>query len=168
VPELQRRLWYLHDHQGAAVIAAHSQGSVIAVAALQQRRSRPNDDNVGLVTFGCPLTHLYGWAFPAYFGRHALDVSGPRVWCWRNFFYDTDFIGGPVRTAGSSLDTRLEDPPTFWYIYGQDPPAPGRHSGYWNDPRVWAWVDQCAQTIPVPVGVPPPSERMATQKAPAD
>lgn len=168
VPELQRRLWYLHDRQGAAVIAAHSQGSVIAVAALMQGRCRPDGDDVGLITFGCPLTTLYGWAFPAYFGQQALAEPGPRVWSWRNFFYDTDFIGGPVLAASSCLDTRLADPPTFWHIYGQDPPGPGRHSGYWSDPQVWALVDEYAQTIPVPTAVPPPSEQMATEGALSD
>jgi hypothetical protein len=168
VPDLQRRLWYLREHQGAAVIAAHSQGSVIAVAALLQERRRPGDDNVGLVTFGCPLTKLYGWAFPAYFGQQALTEPGPRVWSWRNFFYDTDYIGGRIMAASSRLDTRLEDPPTFWYLYGQDPPAPGRHSAYWNDPQVWAMVDQYAKTIPVPPASPPPDERMAAENMPSE
>ena len=109
VPELQRRLWYLHDHHGAAVVAAHSQGSVIAVAALLQERSGAGNDDIGLVTFGCPLTKLYGWAFPSYFG---LDRLCPRVWRWHNFYYQTDYIGGHVFRDGTGHDTKLEGPPT--------------------------------------------------------
>jgi len=41
-----------------------------------------------------------------------------------------------------------------WSVYGQPPPTPGRHSGYWTDPRVWHEVDRLAagltRTGPVP------------------
>jgi hypothetical protein len=164
VPDVQRRLWYLRENGGAAILAAHSQGSVIAAAALLQRNNRPRHDHVGLVTFGSPLGKLYGWAFPAYFGPSILATLKTRVWRWHNYFYDSDAIGGPVAAApdANSSDVRLLDPPTPWYIYGQDPPKLGGHSGYWADQRVWDQIDHDADEIPVPTTPTPAAGRMAT------
>lgn len=153
VPELQRRLWRLHESSGRIVLAAHSQGSVIAAAALLQPNCRPDDDVVTLVTFGAPLRKLYGWAFPYYFANEVLrqlvdDDSRTRVLAWRNYHYDTDYIGGPVfeeQPPAGEVDKPLPDPRTSWYIYGQPPPALGRHSGYWADPQMWTGVDLLAR-----------------------
>lgn len=163
VPELQRRLWRLHDSGGRVVLAAHSQGSVIALAALLQSRRRPPDDKVAVVTFGSPLRKLYGWAFPAYFDDGTLDRGRQRMWAWRNFHYDTDYIGGPVLadTATNKVDQRLDDPPTSWYVFGQQSPPLGRHSGYWIDPQVWDQVDTYATNLPIPTGPPAAGTRMA-------
>lgn len=170
VPELQRRLWYLREHDGVAVLAAHSQGSVIAAAALLQKASRPPDDQVGLVTFGSPLGKLYGWAFPAYFGPLVLTELSTNAWRWRNYYYDSDLIGGPVGDGGGpgGCDVRLLDPPGPWYVYGQDPPALGRHSGYWADHRVWDQVDSDANAIPLPTAPLPPQAEMAPAGQPVD
>ncbi|MER5335280.1 hypothetical protein [Micromonospora sp. NPDC002717] len=163
VPDLQRRLWRVHDHGGAVVLAAHSQGTVMAVAALLQEKSRPQRDgrpagHVALVTFGSPLTKLYAWGFPAYFADGALGADRPTVWRWRNFYYETDFIGGPIfpDDPANEVDQMLTDPPTAWYVHGQQPPVLGRHSGYWTDPRVWDLVDRYAEELPLP-GNPPPA-----------
>jgi hypothetical protein len=141
------------------VLAAHSQGTVIAAAALLQRDGqRPPDRRVALVTFGAPLRKLYGWAFPAYFSDTALstladrDVS--RVSAWRNFFYPTDFIGGPALAGADDVDRQLCDPESVWSVYGQPPPAPARHSGYWTDPRVWCEVDRFAAGLISPRPAP--------------
>lgn len=154
VPELQRRLWYLHDQGGSVVLAAHSQGTVIAAAALLQGHGlRPPDRRVALVTFGAPLRKLYGWAFPAYFSHDVLrtlaDLPAARLSAWRNFFYPTDFIGGATLGghADGEVDRELPDPESVWRVYGQPPPAPGRHSGYWADPRVWNEVDLLAADL---------------------
>jgi hypothetical protein len=175
VPDLQRRLWRIHDNPGGAVIAAHSQGTVIAVAALLQEGSRPHrdgqpDDQVGLVTFGSPVTKLYGWAFPAYFGAEALGPGRPRTWRWRNYSYATDPIGGPIfpDDPSAGVDELLTDPPTAWYVYGQEPPLLGRHSGYWADPRVWDLVDRYAAELPLPVSSPSSEARMAAAPSPPE
>lgn len=156
VPELQQRLWRLHDSGGRVVVAAHSQGTVLAAAALLQPDNRPPDDRVALVTFGSPLTTLYGWAFPAYFNESVLRRLGPTgddadspVYAWRNFHYRTDYIGGPVFPQGhpAAIDVELPDPPTSWYVHGQPAPAPTRHSGYWVDPVVWRTVDDLADHL---------------------
>ena len=41
VPELQRRMWWLHDNGGRVMLVAHSQGSVLATAALVQPGCHP-------------------------------------------------------------------------------------------------------------------------------
>src|SRR5260370_11313396 len=46
VPELQRRLWWLHDNGGSVMVVGHSQGSVLATAALVQPKCRPEGDRV--------------------------------------------------------------------------------------------------------------------------
>ncbi|MFC6017916.1 hypothetical protein ACFP2T_17075 [Plantactinospora solaniradicis] len=154
VPELQQRLWRVHDSGGRVVLAAHSQGTVLAAAALLQAENRPDDDVVALVTFGSPLTTLYGWAFPAYFGERVLrrlttGDDGAGLLGWRNFHYRTDYIGGQVFPAGdpSGVDEELPDPVTNWYIHGQPAPAAARHSGYWIDPSVWRAVDEFATAV---------------------
>ena len=41
VPDLQRRMWWLHDNGGRVVLVGHSQGAVLATAALVQPDCRP-------------------------------------------------------------------------------------------------------------------------------
>ncbi len=78
------------------VVAAHSQGTLITVAALlwltPAERSR-----VGLVTFGSQLQLQFAKAFPS-----AVNLQLLRwIWVafgrrWRNLYRDTDPIAGPV------------------------------------------------------------------------
>ncbi|MGH3681323.1 MAG: hypothetical protein ACRDT2_13910, partial [Natronosporangium sp.] len=152
VPELQRRLWRIHDNGGRVVLAAHSQGSVIAAAALLQREERPpSGDRVALVTFGSPLGTLYRWAFPAYFHDQLLRRlvpaagSGVELVAWRSYYYQTDYVGREVFADPEvGVDTELPDPPTSWHILDQPAPKPGSHSGYWSDPAVWDEVQRLA------------------------
>ena len=78
VPELQRRMWWLHDNGGQVMLAAHSQGSVLATAALVQPGCRPAGDQPALITFGYPVCKLYSWGFPAYFDTEAARAAGAR------------------------------------------------------------------------------------------
>jgi hypothetical protein len=164
VPDLQRRMWWLHANQGRVVLAAHSQGAMLATAALVQTGCRPAGDSPVLVTFGSPVRKLYGWGFPAYITADLLAPLAPGgaagVSLWRNFFYPTDPIGGPVAdelpvAEQRRVDQFLVDPAQCWYIHGQDPSSPQGHSGYWADARVWDEIDQAAATLSV---VPEPQE----------
>jgi hypothetical protein len=157
VPDLQRRMWWLHDNDGRVMLVAHSQGTVLAVAALVQTACRPEDDHPALITFGSPVCKLYGWAFPAYFDRALLAPLAPgqaaRVNDWRNFYYPTDPIGGSVApelsaVGGDPVDTEFPDPAHCYYVYGQPPPASTGHSGYWADRRVWDVIDGVAAGLP--------------------
>jgi hypothetical protein len=164
VPELQRRMWWLRDHGGRVMLVAHSQGAMLATAALVQPDCRAHDDRPSLITFGSPVVKLYAWGFPAYVTRSLLTALAPGgpggVEDWRNYFYPTDPIGGAVARCLSPADSPrvdqdLLDPEECWYVYGQPEPAPQGHSGYWADPRVWADADQMAaseQRIAVSTG----------------
>jgi hypothetical protein len=153
VPELQRRMWWLHDNGGRVLLIAHSQGAVLATAALVQPGCRPKDDHPALITFGSPVCKLYSWSFPAYVGTELLMPLKPagigRLNDWHNFYYPTDPIGGPVApdlsaANGDPVDTEFLDPADCYYVYGQPLPSAQGHSGYWSDPRVWSVINRVA------------------------
>ena len=162
VPDLQRRMWWLHDNDGQVMLVGHSQGSVLATAALVQPGCRPRDDHAALITFGAPVCKLYSWGFPAYFNRALLWPLVPgqaaRLNDWRNFYYPTDPIGGSVAAdlpaAGDPVDTEFLDPAECYYVYGQAPPSSQGHSGYWADRRVWDVINGVAARL---TGGPPPA-----------
>ena len=103
VPELQGRI-VRHVVEGGrpVVVSAHSQGTILAFAALASL-SADCTRHVNLVTYGSPVTTIYGTLFPAYFGQAEVDkvrdrlrAPGPGLLGWRNFYRATDPIGGPV------------------------------------------------------------------------
>ncbi|MDQ0756634.1 hypothetical protein [Arthrobacter sp. B3I4] len=178
IPDLTRRIWWLHENGGRVVMTAHSQGSVIAAAVLARQSNRPEEKNkkIGLVTFGSPLAKLYRWAFPALISDDLLRSLaagnggiGPVGWC--NVYYATDYIGGPVEAnwtektsmtaevidSAGKIDKHLLDPPTRWYLFGQPLPRILSHTGYWLDPRLWNRIDDMCKSISAPL--PPPRNR---------
>lgn len=82
---------------GRLVISGHSQGSVLAAAAVWQLPPQVRS-RVALLTYGSPLRRLYGRWFPAYFGPGPLGALHGELDCWRNLWRATDPIGGPVLT----------------------------------------------------------------------
>jgi hypothetical protein len=163
VPDLQRRMWWLNNNRGRVVLVGHSQGAVLATAALIQPACRPvNGDQPALITFGSPVAKLYGWGFPAYFDAALVGPLVPgdgQPDGWRNFYYPTDPIGGPVTgglpgTVQKRVDKEFLDPADCYYVYGQAPPAAQGHSGYWADRRVWDLINELAASGN---GVPPPA-----------
>ncbi|MDQ3732543.1 MAG: hypothetical protein M3400_00850, partial [Actinomycetota bacterium] len=101
------------------VVAAHSQGSLIALAALLwlpvEERGR-----VGLVTFGSQLKVQFPRAFPAYVNFSVL------LWLyekfdqrWISLYRDTDAIAGPVLSWGHTPD-RLDGTPQSYRITQRD------------------------------------------------
>ncbi len=178
IPELQRRMWWLHDNGGQVMLVAHSQGSVIATAALVQPGCRPAGDYPALITFGAPICKLYTWGFPGWFDSALLEPLVPgetaRLRDWRNFSYPTDPIGGPVApdlpaADGDPVDTEFLDPAECYYVYGQAPPASQGHSGYWADPRVWDVINRVAAGLAggPPPPPPPPGDGSALGVGPA-
>jgi hypothetical protein len=112
VPDLTWRMctWTARTG-GRLVISGHSQGSVLAAAAVWQLPTATRR-RVALLTYGSPLERLYGRWFPAYFGPRALLGLSRELDCWRNLWRHTDPIGGPMliadeqgRTAGGREDT---------------------------------------------------------------
>lgn len=105
VADLRERIrWHLRTTTGDVVVAAHSQGSLIALSALlwltATERAR-----IGFVTFGSQLQIQFSRAFPHYVDLEVLrwtrKAYGGR---WVGLFRDTDAIGGPVLSWDQSPD----------------------------------------------------------------
>lgn len=140
VPELLDRLKVLVGQPDTRVVlAAHSQGTVIAAATLLQHDD--TGDRVALLTFGSPLRRLYARNFPAYFGTDALprlaQRQRPR---WINLWALSDPIGSWVnddsgrdlQAALQTEDYRLLDVESLALrADGTYPPICG-HSGFWT------------------------------------
>ena len=101
VPDLSWRLsTWVEATGGRVVLSGHSQGSVLAAAAVWQLDAATRG-RVALLTYGSPLERLYGRWFPLCFGRAALRSLHEDVPCWRNLWRQTDPIGGPVKVPGT-------------------------------------------------------------------
>jgi hypothetical protein len=185
VPDLQRRILRLVKDRGGrpgrVLLMAHSQGTVLAVAALLQlEHGGEQRRRVALVTYGAPLARLYRRAFPAYVGggqfaklQGSLAEGQPAgdAARWRNFSRRTDLIGGDVFTAGDQPggaggDRVLRDPYTSRYVPEEPMPPVLGHSGYMKDPEMRDEVDALARRLldeaglhPVPPPPPPGPER---------
>lgn len=162
MPDLIRRIDVLTGDPGDAVIlSGHSQGSIITATVFLQL-DPAQQEQVCLLTYGCPLSRLYARFFPAYFGPRTLrrlgqlldtgqPAASPRAgWAWRNLFRPSDPIGGPVFNAypgahfdslhdlagsdNGDVDRELMDP--LFVASDRDTTAPAifGHSNYWADP----------------------------------
>ncbi|MFG3496375.1 hypothetical protein [Streptomyces sp. NPDC047928] len=145
---------------GRLVISGHSQGSVLAAAAVWQLPERTRR-RVALLTYGSPLERLYGRWFPAYFGPGPLSGLHREVHCWRNLWRRTDPIGGPVSLPAEGdkeeVDrAALRDP----VVYGRtdEHPLPEPilgHSDYQADPAFAeeraGLLDRLPPALPLPV-----------------
>jgi hypothetical protein len=112
VPDLQALIaeQIAEPHQGV-IVAAHSQGTVIAMASLLAvpDANVPAPPSVALVTYGSPISHLYERLFPSYFSREAITqlqtrFGGEARSRWNNLWRDTDPIGGAVDCAAVDYD----------------------------------------------------------------
>ncbi len=122
VPELQTRIDVLTEDRAAVVLSAHSQGSVLALAALDGLRgtrlagAAPDatvTDRVALLTHGSPIGRLYQRYFPAHIGpavARVLDAlattSDDLAVRWLNLYRATDPIGGAIEGEAAALDPR--------------------------------------------------------------
>ncbi|WP_233213698.1 hypothetical protein [Mycobacterium hubeiense] len=142
VPDLVGRTEELVDERDTRVVlAAHSQGSIIAAASVLQMR---RDRRVALLTFGSPLRRLYTRNFPAYFGIRVLaEIRSRQRPRWINLWAHSDPIGSWVtndldrgmHAALRGVDFRLLDVESL--ARGPDgsyPPICG-HSGFWERPE---------------------------------
>ncbi|MGI5350827.1 hypothetical protein ACQEU8_22000 [Streptomyces sp. CA-250714] len=127
VPDLAWRMamWTDRHPERQLVISGHSQGSVLAAAAVWQL-DPDTRRQIGLLTYGSPLERLYGRWFPAYFGPHRLAALHGGLECWRNLWRLTDPIGGPV--SPDSADPPEPGPPEE---------CPGVDRGPLHDPLVY-------------------------------
>ncbi|WP_017241281.1 hypothetical protein [Streptomyces sp. SS] len=142
---------------GRLVISGHSQGSVLAAAAVWQLPPATRG-RVALLTYGSPLERLYGRWFPAYFGPEALRALHRTVHCWSNLHRATDPIGGPVRVPAEdgrpAVDAAvLLDPVAYGRTRRHPLPEPILgHSDYQADPafaeRRAALLDRLPPALP--------------------
>ncbi|MEU6626415.1 hypothetical protein ABZ926_37400 [Streptomyces litmocidini] len=140
VPDLTWRMSsWTRSTGGRLVISGHSQGSVLAAAAVWQLQPATRS-RVALLTYGSPLERLYGRWFPAYFGPEALRALNRTVHCWSNLYRATDPIGGPVRVPAEdgrpAVDAAvLLDPVAYGRTRRHPLPEPILgHSDYQADP----------------------------------
>lgn len=161
---------------GRLVISGHSQGSVLAAAAVWQLPPAVRR-RVALLTYGSPLARLYGRWFPAYFGPGPLTALHGELDCWRNLWRATDPIGGPVLPgAGQDVDRGpLADPIAYGRSAEHPLPAPILgHSDYQADPAFTAERDALLARLETAEGAALPGQRPAFSKeraaraAPAD
>ncbi|MDN3292843.1 hypothetical protein QWM81_02035 [Streptomyces ficellus] len=144
---------------GRLVISGHSQGSVLAAAAVWQLPAGTRR-RVALLTYGSPLERLYARWFPAYFGPQPLAALHRELHCWRNLWRRTDPIGGPVNLPAEGdkpeVDHRaLRDPVVYGRTHEHPLPEPILgHSDYQADP-VFAkertvLLDRLPPALPLP------------------
>ncbi|MFI5804753.1 hypothetical protein [Streptomyces sp. NPDC051561] len=156
VPDLTWRMATWTERTGGRlVISGHSQGSVLAAAAVWQLPPRTRH-RVAMLTYGAPLERLYGRWFPAYFGPYCLRHLHDEVDCWRNLWRHTDPIGGPVRVVPDEgchpVDhPALRDPLVYGRTREQPLPAPILgHSEYQADPEFAIERDNLLARLPSP------------------
>lgn len=115
VPEMRTRLDILTRDaaadRGMVVVSAHSQGSVLALAALDGLRRDQLFERISLVTHGSPIGPLYLRFFPAYLagpiGNVATALSDDDAGRWVNLYRLTDPIGGAI---GGECDPMTGEP----------------------------------------------------------
>jgi hypothetical protein len=168
VPELEHRLvHHVGEANHSVLLLAHSQGSVLAYAALLQlARCRDITSRIAVITYGSPLYQLYQRFFPDYFQLDAqfarlldsLYPAGTHFWTWRNFYRRTDYVGQAIfqDTLWKDCDICLSDPASDPEIRARliDQAVPGQpdinrvawvdvaaHSWYRNEIRLKQWLE---------------------------
>ncbi|GEB55070.1 hypothetical protein [Streptomyces gardneri] len=158
VPDLTwRMITWTRRTGGRLVISGHSQGSVLAAAAVWQLPPATRG-RVALLTYGSPLERLYGRWFPAYFGPEALRGLHRTIDCWSNLHRATDPIGGPVRVPAEADRPAVDadvllDPVAYGRTREHPLPEPILgHSDYQADPefarRRSALLDRLLPAVP--------------------
>lgn len=138
-----------YDHRPELIIISHSQGTMVAIEALN------NEDvswlnncfrSVTLVTMGSPFQHLY----QHYFGHCYPAIDQPywsslrrRIDQWVNICRIDDFVGNQLdfpknRVAVSQAIDATDGEGSFYQptIYSNHAVGPRGHTSYWSDREV--------------------------------
>lgn len=146
VPRLTGQIVSDLDAGHRLVLAPHSQGAVIAAAAVL---GSTRTDQLAMLSYGSPWSHLYAQFFPLYVNAETTSqvlarLGGPDKPRWRNLYRVTDPIGGPIVGVADAE------------------PLPDRcrrgHSDYWLEPQYTAAVAQLRQLLPPPGEPDPPKD----------
>jgi hypothetical protein len=111
------------------VVAAHSQGSVVAADVLAKFPWPMGEGKLRFVTFGSPLTSLHE-RFLASTVTSRTNVAEPPLYgrdCWINFFRIRDFIGGRQLLPDADVQEELLN-------------DGGHHTDYWSSNQMWSRV----------------------------
>lgn len=158
VEQLTRRLAVLTEpnergERGGVILSAHSQGTVLATAAVSQL-DPASQARVAMLTHGSPLNRLYARYFGEFFSRTAFrrlahDLTPDAPVTWQNLYRRTDPIGGPIfgecsadvlditdaTMQARSHDRLLLDPhDPNPLMRGDARPVSLNHSNYYADP----------------------------------
>lgn len=147
VPELQTEVLERLSRGSKVIVCAHSQGAVLAYAALAPMKQDPDASCVALVTFGSPLTTLYSRFFPGWIDGEQQRGLHEHLPAWINCYRLTDFIGQRAEGLPRSDNVECPDPPLEddvdtggrWLdeLPVRDRTSPLlRHSGYRSEPAM--------------------------------
>jgi hypothetical protein len=99
------------------LVIAHSQGSIIALEEMRKGRWRRTCDGLqssGILTFGCPLTHLYQHYFPFLYGDVAQgrwEMLRNNIEFWLNIYRSDDYVGTYIDSSDPNWPTNIPLPP---------------------------------------------------------
>ncbi len=155
IPELAERVRSLSRDSGAKaiVVSAHSQGAIIAFAALSRLGSNPDaasasDARITLLTYGQLLDAHYRWLFPWLFNpRSFRELDTQLGGGWINLHRTTDPLGHPIRALAEADATRdIEIATGLQLDLGPtSPPKTLNHGDYWYSQAVFqAALDRLA------------------------
>jgi hypothetical protein len=182
IPDLIERLrYYTGADAGRVLLSCHSEGTVLGAAVVLQVETAVSA-RTDFLTYGSPLTRLYGGFFPAYVNATSLDRVGSLLsvaadadaaherstWRWRNLYRPTDPIGGAVFRARDldpadghadrdpgDVDRPLVDPLFARPVGDTCYPLVRGHSHYFDDPA-FAWTADALRAGVLPRACVPP------------
>ncbi len=154
VPHLMRRLSVLTGEGCSVIVSAHSQGTVVAAAAIALLPEECRR-HIAVVTHGSPLARLYARYFPQVFAvdglrRLAGQLADVRPVRWRNLYRSTDYIGGAVfgEITDTYEDVRVPDPHDARPLMDGDPrPRTLNHSNYYVDALYRSTIDDLSTEL---------------------
>lgn len=157
IPQLRLHIDRLYRQGHRVVVGGHSQGSVIAAAAVamgplpdRQAEEQGIDVNLrnkpDLVVYGSPISILYERSFPAYFAAEFYEGVLSRARGWHHFFARTDVFAFPF-WKDEPADVNMACPVCGLVVTAETAVEPSaRFTDYvLTDPVFWDW----------PTGEPP-------------
>jgi hypothetical protein len=144
VPQLRLHVDRLQETGGKVVLAGHSQGSVIAAAAVAMGpldEPRADRAKLELVVYGSPIGILYERVFPAYFGPEFFAKVAASTQRWHHFFALTDVFAYPLWDEATRADVTRPCPACSYYPadVATEAPIADRADYVVIDPERWYW-----------------------------